>query len=297
VASSSTSAPTSITGHDKQPSTVTLLLSPSNHVPSAANASDSPVSESQIAGATQDTPIDLEKLVNECAVTAAEEAVISASYIKESSGEETAPIVDIMREAAVSAALVAARAAVAAVAGTVFFALVRFLHHAGTRVRSTFSKHWRADMPVCHTRVLCAADASGAKISVAGLGHGHDRFGQADGANADQAKWVQALEDLKAKQRSLGNVSDLDDDQAAALLQSLRANAHHNVPGAPPGASNETDARLTRDIVADLQKHNGKLRSELKNVVTDAEQMLKASSTGCQCASKVSLQTPIFFVR
>ena len=132
VASSSTSAPTSITGHDKQPSTVTLLLSPSNHVPSAANASDSPVSESQIAGATQDTPIDLEKLVNECAVTAAEEAVISASYIKESSGEETAPIVDIMREAAVSAALVAARAAVAAVAGTVFFALVRFLYHAGT---------------------------------------------------------------------------------------------------------------------------------------------------------------------
>ena len=38
VASSSTSAPTSITGHDKQPSTVTLLLSPSNHVPSAVNA-------------------------------------------------------------------------------------------------------------------------------------------------------------------------------------------------------------------------------------------------------------------
>ena len=156
VASSSTSAPTPITGHDKQPATVTLLLSPSNHV----SASDVSVSQSQTACESEDLPTNLEKLVSECAATAAEEAVMFASYSKDRRGEQTTAshetkervvqreIVDIMREAAEAAASVAARAAVAAVAGTFVFAFT-------FTSQEHFSKNWPADIPVCPTRVLC----------------------------------------------------------------------------------------------------------------------------------------------
>ena len=127
VTSSSTADPAPIAGHDKQPATVTLMLSSSNHAPIASTASDSPESPVQTA---EGMPRNLANLFSECAATAAQEAVDSTIFYTETSEDESTQkheikaegdqqqIVDIMREAAVSAALVAARAAVAAVAGT-----------------------------------------------------------------------------------------------------------------------------------------------------------------------------------
>jgi len=122
---------------------------------------------------------------------------------------------------------------------------------------------------------------------------------QESATGSDDAKWEEALSKLKAEHKSLRKVSDLDDDEAGRLLQTLRANAHHTMPAIGMNAAidrsmrgegmphvlehssrDENDPELVRDIVEDLQKHNAKLRLELKNAVTDAEQMLKASSAG-----------------
>ena len=137
VTSSSTADPAPIAGHDKQPATVTLMLSSSNHAPIASTASDSPESPVQTA---EGMPRNLANLFSECAATAAQEAVDSTIFYTETSEDESTQkheikeegdqqqIVDVMREAAVSAALVAARAAVAAVAGTVFVCLSFYIH-------------------------------------------------------------------------------------------------------------------------------------------------------------------------
>lgn len=145
-------------------------------------------------------------------------------------------------------------------------------------------------------------------MSIAGLvttkGYSH-----ANGRNADQENWAQALRKLRAERRLPSKVSNLGEDEAAALLQSLRANAHHTVNvasgvSAPAhtslagntgrGAQSENDDGLTQDIVADLQRHNEKLRAELRNVITDAEHMLQASSSGCKSFQHVSSNISVF---
>ena len=134
---SSTADPAPIAGHDNQPATVTLLLSSSNHAPTTFTASNSPVAPFQTA---EGMPINLANLFSECAATAAQEAVISTIFNTETIEDESTKkhvikeegdqqqIVDIMREAAVSAALVAARAAVAAVAGTAIVCVSFYIH-------------------------------------------------------------------------------------------------------------------------------------------------------------------------
>lgn len=133
-------------------------------------------------------------------------------------------------------------------------------------------------------------------MSIAGLVTAKG-YCQANGRNSEQENWAQALKKLRADRRWPGNVSNLGEDEAAALLQSLRANAYHTVNVASdvyaPArtsvagttvrcAQSETDDGLTQDIVADLQRHNEKLRAELRNVLVDAERMLQASSSGCK---------------
>ena len=134
-------------------------------------------------------------------------------------------------------------------------------------------------------------------------------YSQGNSRNADQENWTQALQKLRAERRLPGKVSNLGDDEAAALLQSLRANAHHTVNvasgvSAPAhtslagttgrGAQSEQEDGLTQDIVADLQRHNEKLRTELRNVIIDAEHMLKASSSGCKYFQHVSSNISVF---
>jgi hypothetical protein len=144
-------------------------------------------------------------------------------------------------------------------------------------------------------------------VSIAGLVNTKG-YSQANDRNADQEHWAEALQKLRAERRLPGKVSNLGDDEAAALLQSLRANAHHtaNVASgvfAPAhtlagptgrGAQSEKDDGLTQDIVADLQRHNEKLRAELRNVITDAEHMLQASSSGCKYFQHASSNMSVF---
>ena len=91
----------------------------------------------------------------------------------------------------------------------------------------------------------------------------------------EQEKWSRALQKIKSEHKSVANVSDLADDEAAALLQSLRANAHHDLPSSTSAAPNRgkdvVEPQLMHDIIGDLQKHNNKLRLELKNAVTGME--------------------------
>ena len=77
------------------------------------------------------------------------------------------------------------------------------------------------------------------------------------------------------------DVSSLGDEAAARMLRSLRENAHHSLPAlvnsdsrrAYPSPCNNhyrdggDDGNLEADIIADLQRHNDKLRWVLRSVL------------------------------
>ena len=114
----------------------------------------------------------------------------------------------------------------------------------------------------------------------------------------EKERWQEALKELRAGHKPMQNMVALDDDDAAALaLRTLRANAHKALPffGAAvhrpdearhTASSDEVSIRfldgenadLAQNIIHDLQEHNNKLRSELKNALKDAEHMLRAAS-------------------
>ena len=119
----------------------------------------------------------------------------------------------------------------------------------------------------------------------------------------EKERWQEALKELRAGHKPMQNMVALDDADAAALaLRTLRTNAHKALPffGAAvhrpdearySASSNEASsdeasirfqdgerADLAQNIIHDLQEHNNKLRSELKNALKDAEHMLRAAS-------------------
>lgn len=77
------------------------------------------------------------------------------------------------------------------------------------------------------------------------------------------------------------DVSSLGDEAAARILRSLRKNAHHSLPALANSDSRRAypspcqnhyrdsgdDGNLEADIIADLQRHNDKLRWELRSVL------------------------------
>lgn len=111
---------------------------------------------------------------------------------------------------------------------------------------------------------------------------------------AVETRSVEAVEKFKTDRGAL-NVSSLCDEDAARILRSLRASSHHTMLPelvekdscrATPHDSfdhhrdNEDGADLVEDIVADLQRHNDRLRWDFRGMLKDSEQMLNAAFAG-----------------
>lgn len=97
----------------------------------------------------------------------------------------------------------------------------------------------------------------------------------------------------KVKGNKVMDVSSLDDEDAATILRLLRENAHHSWPALSNMDSRRSDlsqclnhetvsgdeADLEEDIIADLQRHNEKLRWELRSVLKGQ----LSAVNGCIC--------------
>jgi hypothetical protein len=119
-------------------------------------------------------------------------------------------------------------------------------------------------------------------------------FDNKEVGNTVDTRSVEAVEKSKTDRGAL-NVFSLGDEDAARILRSLRASAQHTMLPelvekdgcrATPHDSfnhhrdNDDGADFEQDIIADLQRHNDRLRWDFRSMLKDAEQMLSAALAG-----------------